>query len=292
MKRVYPRDQYRILTMGHEIVHKEDLNSQDYLIVVRAPMIAEKFRAGHFVVIITHPKGERIPMSVSGADGGNISMVIKRLGKTSRELDTYRVGDNIHALIGPLGNPIQMKKYGKVVFASDLVCGHAENLAAVTALGGMEGNHVISMQTFPAEDDVYFEDELRGAADEYYLTTLDGSRGITGHYHDVLTQLLDEGRVDMLFAGGDMPGLKKTAEITAEYGVPAMVTVRQIMIDATGMCGSCRVFVDGEMKLTCIDGPMFDAHKINFDDVMSRLAMFKEKESESLDHYYSSGGVK
>ncbi len=271
--------------MKHEITRKEDLNSEDYLIEVKAPLVAERFRAGHFVVLLTHPKGKRIPMSVLKTEDGKISMLIGRLGKTSRELDTYKVGDTLEAVIGPLGNPIDLKKYGNLVFASDLVCGHAENYAASKALREADGNHVISIQTFPTKDLIYLEKELRGISDEYYITTMDGSYGIKGHYLDVLERLLKEDRVDMVFAGGDMQGLKRLAELTKSYNIPAMVTLRPIMVDATGMCGSCRVFIDGEMKLACIDGPMFDAHKVDFDEVINAMNRFKKKEEEAMKNY-------
>ncbi len=275
--------------MKHEITYKENLNSEDYLLEVRAPLVAEKFSAGHFVVLLTHPKGERIPLSVLKAEDGKITLIIKKLGKTSRELNTYEVGDTLEAVIGPLGNPIDIKKYGNVVFASDLVCGHAENYAASRALQEVDGNHVISIQTFPTKKSVYLEKELRSLSDEYYITTTDGSYGTKGHYLNMLEQLLKKGKVDMVFAGGDMQSLKKLAELTKLYNVPAMVTLRPIMIDATGMCGSCRVFIDGEMKLACIDGPMFDAHKVNFDEVINSMNRFKKKEVDATEDYSKKG---
>jgi len=279
--------------MKYEITRKEDLNPEDYLIEVVAPQVAERFQPGHFAVLITVPNGERIPMSIQKAENGKITMFIKRLGKTSRELDTFKVGDSLEAVIGPMGNPPEIKKYGNVVFASDLVCGHAENYSMCKELRELDGNHVISMQTFPSSRDVYPEEELcRDVCDEYYLTTLDGSRGIKGHYREILKDMLDKGKVDMIFAGGDIPGLRELAKLTKPYHIPTVVTVRQIMVDATGMCGSCRVFVDGEMKLTCIDGPMFDAHKLNFEDIISRLAMFKEKEAIAMEHYNRKRGAK
>ena len=273
---------------GHEITRKENLNSGDYLIEVRAPLVAAKFKPGNFVIFLLHENGERIPMSIQKADGDRITVFFKRLGKTSRELDSWRVGDCIASVVGPLGNAIEIKKYGNVVVASDLVCGHAENYAAVKALKEA-GNHVISMESFPTKDDIYPEEELSNMADEYYLTTADGSKGAKGHYTDVLKGLLDENKVDMVFAGGDIPSLGKLSELTRGYNVPTMVTLRQIMVDGTGMCGACRVFIDGEMKLTCVDGPMFDGHKVNFQEVASRLGTFKEEESASMDDYNCRG---
>jgi ferredoxin--NADP+ reductase len=271
--------------MQHEIIRKEDLNPQDYLIEVRAPVVAKKLQPGQFVVLLTHPKGERIPMSVQKAENDNITMFIKKLGKTSVELYTYAVGDHLENVIGPMGNSVQIKKYGNVAVCSDLVCGHAENYALCKALKQVDGNHVISMQTFPSKDMVYFEEELRGVSDEYYLTIEDGSYGIKGHYRDVLEQLLKKGKIDMVFAGGQTEGYVKLSELTKSYDVPTAVTLRPIMVDATGMCGSCRVFVDGEMKLACIDGPMFDAHKVNFKELLNRVKLFKKQEEIALEHY-------
>jgi len=279
--------------MTHRITRKEDLNAMDYLIEVEAPMVAERFQPGNFAVLISVPQGERIPMSIQKVEDGKITMFIKRLGKTSIELDCFEVGDSLESVIGPFGNPPEVKRYGNVVFASDLVCGHAENHALCKALQKIEGNHVISIQTFPTKDDVYPTEELSEAVcDEYYLTTLDGSQGIKGHYNNLLKDLLEEGKVDIVFAGGDIPALRDLAKLTEPYDVPTIVTVRQIMIDATGMCGSCRVFVDGEMKLTCIDGPMFDARKLDFKDIINRLSMFKKREGEAMEYYKSKTGAK
>ena len=272
--------------MEHTIVRKKDLNADDYLIEVRAPRVAKRFEPGCFAVLITRPCGERIPMSIKSAEDGNIVMYIKRLGKTSLELDSWEAGDSLNAVIGPMGTPPELKAYGNVAFCSDLVCGHAENYAFCKGLSETPGNKVISMQTFPTEADVYPDEELcADVCDEFYLTTADGSRGITGHYLEIVEDMLEEGELDAIFAGGDIPTLQKLGELTRPYGVPTIVTVRQIMIDGTGMCGSCRVYLDGEMKLTCIDGPMFDAHKLNFEDILSRLAMFKGREKVATDHY-------
>jgi len=267
----------------NKIIDKKELNSEDYLIQINAPTIAKKWKPGNFVVLRLHDKGERIPMSVQKVIREDIFIFVKRLGKTSYELDSYRIGDTIKDVIGPLGNPIEVKKYGKVIVASDLVCGHAENYAISKAL--QKRNHVISIQGFSTKSRVYLEKELKSVSDEYYITTEDGSYGKKGFYTDILKELLQKNKIDMVFAGGTFPALKRIADITKSYNVPAVVTLRTLMVDATGMCGSCRVFVDGKMKLTCIDGPMFDAHKIDFDEVINRNEMFKKEEKISLKKY-------
>ena len=268
-----------------KIVRKEDLNKADYLIEVEAPHVAEKIKPGHFVLLMTHENGERIPMSVKSAENGNIVMFIKRLGKTSLELDDYKVGDSFYQVIGPQGNEFPIKKYGNIVWCSDLVCGHAENYQYCNALRGVEGNHVISIQSFATKDDVYGEEDLRSVSDEYYITTEDGSYGEKGHYLDIVKRLLEEKRADIVLGCGNIGKLKEMADLTKPYGVPAMAVLRQIMVDGTGMCGACRVFIDGQMKLTCVDGPLFDAHKVNFSEVINRLAMFKAPEKLHKDLY-------
>ena len=271
--------------LKHEIIRKEDLNPKDYLMEVKAPMVAKKIQPGQFVILMTHAKGERIPMSVQKAENGSVTLFIRKLGKTSVELYTCKVGDHFENVIGPMGTAVEIKKYGNIAVCSDLVCGHAENYALCKALSQVEGNHVISMQTFPSKEMMYLEDELRGVSDEYYITLEDGSYGIKGHYRDILEKMMKDGKIDMVFAGGRTGEYPLLADLTKEYNVPAMVTLRPIMVDATGMCGSCRVFIDGEMKLACIDGPMFDAHKINYEELLNRVKMFKKEEATALENY-------
>ena len=268
-----------------QITRKSDLNEQDYLIEVEAPHVAERLKPGQFVVLMTREKGERIPMSVQKAEDGKITMFIKRLGKTSLELGDYRVGDSFYQVIGPMGQAFPIQRYGTIVWCSDLVCGHAENYAYCEALHRVKGNHVISIQTFPTKKDVYLEEELKAVSDEYHVTTTDGTHGAKGHYNDVLAGLLKDRRIDLVMGCGDIKALKAMADLTKRHEVPARSVLRQIMVDATGMCGACRVFIDGEMKLTCIDGPLFDAHKVNFDEVINRLNMFKKPEAVAKEAY-------
>lgn len=269
------------MNFDHIITRKESLNSQDYLIEVTAQDVAKKIRPGQFVILMTHPKGERIPMSVQKSEDGKIIMLIKRCGKTSLELDTWKVGDPLYTIIGPMGNATEIKQYGNIVWCSDFTCGYAENYAHCKALSEIQGNYLISIQSFPLKDDIYLEDDVRSVSDEYYITTYDGSHGRKGHYLEILKELLEEGKVDIVFACGDIERMKTLAELTKKYGVPARVVLRQIMVDATGMCGACRIYIKGKMKLTCIDGPIFDAHKVNFDDILNRLNMFSEAEQRA-----------
>jgi ferredoxin--NADP+ reductase len=239
---------------------------------------------------MTSETGERIPMSVMSTKGDNIIMFIKKLGKTSLELYDYQVGDSLYEVIGPQGNAFPIKKYGNIVWCSDLVCGHAENYAYCEALSKVKGNYIISMQSFPTKADVYGEEELRSVSNEYYVTTYDGTYGRKGHYIDVLRDLLnqrqlEENKIEIVFGCGDIAKLKEMANLTQKFAIQTMAVLRQIMVDGTGMCGACRIFIDGVMRLTCIDGPLFDAHKVNFDEVLNRLGMFKNAEQLHKDIY-------
>ncbi|WP_457751540.1 sulfide/dihydroorotate dehydrogenase-like FAD/NAD-binding protein [Thermococcus sp.] len=278
----------------YRITAKEELDVRDFFMEVEAPHVARSWKPGQFVVLLSHEKGERIPMSIYYADRerGRIGMFIRRHGKTSFELwDKFDVGDSLYAVAGPLGRPIEVKYYGNVVFVSDAVCGQAENYATLKAMKEV-GNYTISIQTFEDKAHSYPEKFLaKPVADEHYLTTEDGSRGIKGHYLDVLKELIEKDKVDIVFGGGKLGSLKKLAELTKEYGIPTIVTVRQIMVDGTGMCGSCRILYDGEIKFACRDGPMFDAHKVDWDDVIRRDNRFVREQEIAKKYYLESKEV-
>ncbi len=273
--------------MGYRITAKEDLSPIDYFVEVEAPHVARAWKPGQFVVFILHERGERVPMSVYKAENGRVGMFIRKLGKTSMQLYyEYKPGDELWSFVGPLGKPIKIKNYGSVAFVSDAVCGQAENYATLKAMREA-GNYTISVQTFEDRERVYPEKFLaREVADEYYLTTLDGSVGLKGHYLDVVKELIEKDKVDVIFAGGKLGSLAKLAELTRPYGIPTYATVRQIMVDGTGMCGSCRVLYDGEVKFACRDGPVFDAHKIDWEDAIRRNAeRFAEQERLAKERY-------
>jgi len=272
--------------MGYKITKKENLSAIDFFMEVEAPHIARSWKVGQFVVLIPDEKGERVPMSVYYAEDGKIGMFIRRHGVTTFKLWYEKnVGDEILSITGPLGKPIDVKYYGNVVFVSDAVCAQAESYATLKAMKDA-GNYTIAIQTFENAANVYPEKYLaKPVADEHYLTTEDGSVGIKGHYLNVLKELIEKDKVDIVFGGGKLGSLKKLAELTRPYGIPTIVTVRQIMVDGTGMCGSCRVLYDGEIKFACRDGPMMDAHKIDWDDAIKRNARFAEQEKIARERY-------
>ena len=270
----------------YRITDKKDLSPIDYFIEVEAPHVAKAWKPGQFVIFITHEKGERIPMSVYKAEDGKIGMFIRKLGKTTLELyHEFDVGDTLWSITGPLGKAIEVKDYGNVVFASDAVCGHAENHATLKAMKEA-GNYTISIQSFEDKENVYPEKFLaKSVADEYYLTTQDGSMGIKGDFLDVIKGLIENDKVDIIFAGGNLGTLAQLAELTRPYGIPTITTIRQIMVDGTGMCGSCRILYDGKIRFACRDGPMFDAHKVDWEDVIRRGKRFLELEKRARERY-------
>jgi ferredoxin--NADP+ reductase len=272
--------------MGYKITAKADLSPIDYFVEVEAPHVSKAWKPGQFVVFILHEKGERVPMSVYKAENGRIGMFIRKLGKTSLQIYyEYNVGDELWSFLGPLGKPIKVKNYGNVVFASDAVCGQAENYATLKAMKEA-GNYTISIQSFENKANVYPEEFLaRPAADEHYITTNDGSIGIKGNYLDVVKKLIEKDKVDIIFAGGKLGTIAKLAELTRPYEISTITTVRQIMVDGTGMCGSCRILYGNEIKFACRDGPMFDAHKVDWEDVLKRAERFKDQEGLAKERY-------
>ncbi len=265
--------------MSYKITKKIDLDSMDYLVEVEAPEVAERFIPGQFVMLMTHEQGERVPMSVMKAEDGKITMFIRKLGKTSKNLrDNF---DTFYNVIGPLGNGIEIKKYGTIVVVSDAVCGQAENYAFCQALSKVEGNNIISMQTFPNHKEIYPEDVLtKEHVNTHIITTEDGSYGEPGSYLDVLQKMVEEDglKVDYVLGGGKLPTLKKLSAFLKKHEIPNELTVRQMMVDGSGMCGACRLYVNGEMKLACIDGPMFDGRYVDWDTAIKRYGMFKREE--------------
>lgn len=275
--------------MSHNIVQKEALSTENYLIEVEAPHVAERFQAGQFVIIRIHERGERIPLTVADVDlrKGTVTLIFQVVGKTTMQLSTLKSGDTLMNCVGPLGNPSEIEKFGRVICVGGGT-GIACILPVVRALVNA-GNEVISIIGARTESLLILEDEIREASTETYIATDDGSKGHHGFVTEVLKGLLEKYKrpeeVNRVIIIGPPQMMKAAADVTRIKKIKTIASLNTIMIDGTGMCGGCRVFLDGEMKLTCIDGPEFDAHKVNFDDVISRLSMFKEKELLAVKHF-------
>jgi ferredoxin--NADP+ reductase len=275
--------------MKHKIVRKEVLSAENYLIEVEAPLVSSKYKSGQFVILRIHEKGERIPLTVADIkpEEGAIVLVFQVVGKTTKELAELNEGDTILDCVGPLGNPSEIEKFGRVV-----CIGGGTGIACIYPVAralAQADNEVISIIGARTESLLFLEDEMAEFSSEIIVTTDDGTKGHKGFVTDVLKKLMkkykNDGGIDRVFTIGPPVMMKAVAELTRPHGITTIASLNTIIIDGSGMCGSCRVFVDGKMKLCCVSGPEFDAHSVNFEDVISRLTMFKKKEAQSLEYY-------
>ena len=251
--------------------------------ILEAPRIARKQQPGQFVILRLHEHGERIPLTIESADprSGRISIVVQSMGKTTHLLNSLEAGDAILDVVGPLGKPSTIEKFGTVVVMGGGV-GVAMAYPTAVALKHA-GNCVFSIIGARTRELVILEDELREVSDRLMVTTDDGSYGHRGLVSDKLRQVIVEGtRIHLVLAVGPIPMMKAVAEITLGPRIPTVVSLNPIMIDGTGMCGGCRVLVNGKSKFACVDGPEFDAHTVSFDVLMQRNAMYRGAEQESL----------
>ncbi len=277
----------------HKITEKERMNEEMTRIEVEAPLVAKKIKPGQFIVIRMHEKGERIPLTLYKKDEeeGTIQMIFQKVGKSTHELDTYEEGDEILDVVGPMGTAAEIKDYGTVVCIGGGV-GTPEVFPLAKALKEA-GNEVIVVSGFRTKDLVICEPEIEQDAcvDELHITTDDGSYGREGFTSHVLEELIESDKeIDLVHAVGPPIMMKVIADITEPHDIPTRVSLNSIMLDATGMCGSCRVEVGGDMKLACVDGPEFDAHEVNFEELMQRITMFEEKEEEALERWKEEHG--
>lgn len=274
-----------------KILKKQVLAPQIKMFELDAPEIAQKAQPGQFVVVRVNEEGERIPLTVADArpEEGVLVIVFQEVGKSTMLLGTLEEGEMIMDLIGPLGKPSEIERFGTVVCVAGGV-GTPEIFPVARALK-QAGNRVISIIGFRNRELVLMEEKMRAVSDELIVATDDGSYGVKGFVTDVLRQVLNRGeKVDRCFAVGPVIMMKMVSLLTKEYGVPTVVSLNPIMLDATGMCGVCRVEVDGETKFACVDGPEFDGHKVNFDQLMARLRTYVNEEKQAVELFLKSRG--
>ena len=270
----------------NKILTKTVVADSTSLFVVEAPQIARKVRPGQFVILRVVEEGERFPLTVADfdADAGTITLVSLAIGVSTMVLDGLREGDCILDVAGPLGNPTHIEKVGEVVCV-----GGGVGIAAIhpVARGFKEaGNHVTSIIGAKNESKLFWQDEMARASDELIVTTDDGSVGLKGFVTRRLQELIDaERRIDLVFAVGPTIMMKMVAAVTEPHGIRTWVSLNPVMIDGTGMCGGCRVAVGGEQKFTCVDGPDFDAHQVDFDLLLARLSAYKSEEHVAVTHH-------
>jgi ferredoxin/flavodoxin---NADP+ reductase len=252
---------------------------------IEAPQIAKKRKAGQFVILRIDETGERIPLTIADSDPekGTIVLICQSVGKTSTQLNHLQTGDMIQDIAGPLGNPSHLENFGTAVCVGGGV-GIAVTYPIAKALKEY-GNEVISILGARTKDLLILEDEMRQASDEVRVTTDDGSYGRHGFVTDELQSLIEEKPVHFVLAIGPTIMMKMVSQLTQKYQIKTMVSLNSIMIDGTGMCGGCRVSVGGQTRFVCVEGPEFDGHQVDFDELMLRQRMYLDDERRALEHF-------
>jgi len=270
----------------YSIVRREQFSDVTFLWEIEAPDVAKAAKPGHFVMLRLYEGGERVPLTVADYDAkkGTITTVVQALGKSTREMrDNYKTGDTFLDFVGPLGLPQHIEKFGHVVLVGGGL-GVAPIFPQLRAFKEA-GNRTTSIMGFRNKDLVFWEDRFKSWSNEMIVCTDDGSYGKPGFVNAALKEVLDTQKVDMIVAIGPLPMMRACVETSRPYGVKTMVSLNTIMVDGTGMCGSCRVTVDGKVKFACVDGPDFDGHKVDFPELLTRGARFKTLETEANEDH-------
>lgn len=270
----------------HKIIFAKFLAMDVKKFIIEAPKIAEKRKAGQFVIIRLKEGGERIPLTIADSDStkGTITIIVQGIGKTTKELNEKEAGDSIQDVVGPLGKPSHIENFGTAISIGG---GVGTAIAFPTAVALKEaGNYTISIIGGRTKDLVILEEEMREKCDEVHVTTDDGSYGEKGFVTNKLQNIIDSGKkIDFVLAIGPIPMMKAVAEVTRPHGINTVVSLNPIMVDGTGMCGGCRATVDDKTVFVCVDGPEFDAHKVDFKELTNRNKSYEFLEKESLHDY-------
>lgn len=269
----------------NKIVYKKFLSELVVELHVEAPQIAKKRKAGNFVIIRVDEKGERIPLTISSADTekGTITLILQKVGVSTNKIAALNVGDYLYDVVGPLGKATHIENFGTVLCCGGGV-GVAPLLPIVQAMKAA-GNRVISVLAARNKDLIILEDEIRKSSDEVIIMTDDGSYGEKGVVTVGMEKAIAKEKIDFCMVIGPAIMMKFAALTTKKYEIPTYASLNTIMVDGTGMCGACRVSIDGETKFVCVDGPEFDAHKVDFGEMMMRMGAYKNEEKEALDNY-------
>ena len=265
----------------NKIVNKEYLSGKVVKLEIYAPQIAKKRQAGHFVIVKTGEAGERIPLTISSADTekGTITLIIQEVGVTSHKLINLETGDEITDLLGPLGMPTHIEHFGTVLCSGGGV-GIAPLLPIVEALKD-KGNRVLTVLAARSKDLIILEKEIRASSDEVIIMTDDGSYGQKGLITKGMEDFINQEKIDLSITIGPAIMMKYTSLLSKKYEIPTLASLNSIMVDGTGMCGACRVTVGGQTKFVCVDGPEFNAHEIEWDELLMRLNGYKAEEEEA-----------
>ncbi len=274
----------------YKILEKQVLSDVTKLMVVEAPQIARKAKAGQFIIVITHERGERIPLTIADYDkeAGTITMIFQEVGKSTMEMGLMQVGDAFKTIVGPLGHPTEIENFGTVICVGGGV-GIAPVYPIARALREA-GNKVISIIGARTKELLLWEDKMRAVSDELIVTTDDGSYGRKTLVTVPLKEILEAkpGGIAKIWAIGPAIMMKFVAETTRPFKVPTIVSLNTIMIDGTGMCGGCRVMMDDGAQFVCVDGPEFDGHRVDWNILLSRLSFYRSEEQAAVTRFRES----
>ncbi len=264
--------------MGYKILDKVELCPNQYELKIQAPYVTRNAKAGQFIIFRVEEQGERVPITIADVDreNGILTVVFMAVGYTTKKLAMLEVGDEIVDVVGPLGKPTEIEKYGTVVCVAG---GYGAAPCYLISKAFHDAGNKVHMITGARNKDLLFwQDKMKTACTQLHVATDDGSLGHKGFVTEVLAEIMNNEKVDYVIAVGPMPMMRAVANLTKDKGIKTEASMNPIMIDGTGMCGACRVTVGGEVKFACIDGPDFDAHKIDFDEVINRTKIYKDEE--------------
>ena len=260
--------------------------------MIFSPEIARKAKAGQFVILRVSEEGERIPLTLAtwNKEEGTITLIFQEVGVSTKKLGTFKSGERIMNIAGPLGSPSTIKNFGTIIMA----CGGIGTAAAYPIAKALKeaGNKVITIIGARNEKLLVLENEMQQISDEFFISTDDGSKGHKGFVSEVLKSLIEKNyKIDRVYAIGPPIMMRVTSDVTKPYGIKTNVSLNPIMVDGMGMCGACRVTVEGTTKFACIDGPEFDAHTTNFDELIKRLRLYPPQEKQALESYENNGEI-
>ncbi len=266
--------------MGYKILNKKQLSENLYEITVDAPYVVKNAKAGQFIILRVEEKGERIPLTIAdfNKEKNELTIVFMAVGHTTKKLARLQVGEEILDLVGPLGVPTEIENYGTVICVAG---GYGAAPAYLIAKAYKEaGNKVYIIMGTRNESLVFWEDKMKTACNELFITTDDGSKGRKGFVTEQLKDIMNAENVNLVMAIGPLPMMKAVADLTRDKNIRTIASMNPIMVDGTGMCGACRLTVGGVVKFACVDGPDFDAHQVDFNEIMQRTSVYKNQEAE------------
>ncbi len=264
--------------MSYKILSKKELCTNQYELIIEAPYVVRNAKAGQFIILRVEKDGERIPLTIADVDKekGLLTIVFMAVGYSTKKLAQFEVGDELVDLVGPLGTPTHIQKYGTVVCVAG---GYgAAPCYLISKAFKDAGNKVYMIMGARTKDLIFWQDKMKEACTELFITTNDGTLGEQGFVTGVLERLINQEKIDYVIAVGPMPMMKAVADLTRNKNIYTEASMNPIMVDGTGMCGACRLTVGGKVKFACVDGPDFDAHQIDFDEVINRTSIYKDSE--------------